>query len=77
MIELMTEAHDWNLKDEVIGRARPCDVCGMVIPLAAVALVLRDRCNNVVARACSHRFCRARVRERFAPSQEPFTDYVN
>ncbi len=50
--------------DEVLERARTCGVCSTVIPLAAVALVAREASTGRMrACACSHLYCRARLRE--------------
>jgi len=72
-----TENDGGALRDEVLGRARSCDMCGAVIPLAMVALVARDERSKVIARACPHLYCRARLRERYEHPQEPGTGYVN
>ena len=73
----MTEGESISLKEEVLGRAAPCDVCGMVIPRAAVALVARGVRGEVRALACTHRYCRSRLRALHSDSSEPDSGYVH
>ncbi len=69
------EVVEW--RDEVLSRAGACSLCGgVVIPLACVALVARERGGRVHFVACHHLYCRTRLRESLLLDAAT-SDYLN
>ncbi len=74
---VVVSRNNHTLADESLERARPCSVCGGTIVLGVMTLVHRDGSNRVIGRACTHLYCRAKLREGFSLMGDPDTEYVN
>ncbi len=74
---VVVNSNNHQLADEPLVRARPCSVCGGRIVLGVMTLVHRDGSNRVIGCACTHLYCRAKLRESFSLISDADAGYVN